>query len=309
MKKLCKRLLQRGRADFFRLNGNGHFGRNRRGETAAMDLLTAKDAALEYSRQAEKEILKWFRRDLQVEAKSDLSPVTVADRNAEQILRKNINADYPNCGIIGEEFGNENEDAEWVWTLDPIDGTRSFVRGLPLFAVLTALLHKGKPVLGTLALPAIGETFWAVEGHGAWCGDERLSVSPQTDLSRSLVAIADLYCFEQEKRKALVRWLEKEAAMVRTYPDAFGHILAARGAVDVMVDPLAKIWDYAPCKILVEEAGGEFANFTGNRSSIREGTGLSGNAKLVQKIRKQLAGKGKASKPAAKTPRKRKRSR
>ncbi len=254
-----------------------------------MDLLKVKDSALAYTREAEQEILQWFRKDLKVESKTDRSPVTVADRNAEQVLRRNIHRDYPDCGIIGEEFGNENPDAEWVWTLDPIDGTRSFVRGLPLFAVLTSLLHKGEPVVGTLSLPALGETYWAAQGHGAWCGETRLSVSGQTDLSQSLVAIADLYCFKQEKRLSLVRRLEKDAAMVRTYPDAFGHILAARGAVDVMVDPLAKIWDYAPCKILVQEAGGTFANFTGSRASIREGTAVCGNPKLVKAVRRHIS--------------------
>ncbi|MBT6346466.1 MAG: hypothetical protein HOJ49_06995, partial [Nitrospina sp.] len=105
----------------------------------------------------------------------------------------------------------------------------------------------------------------------------------------AFVAVADHYCFRSEKCTSLYNSLNKEAAIVRTYPDAFGHLMAIRGVVDVMVDPLAKIWDYAPCKILVQEAGGRFANFSGNRASIEEGTAIVGNTKLVQQVRKIFA--------------------
>ncbi|MFQ5444789.1 MAG: inositol monophosphatase family protein, partial [Nitrospinales bacterium] len=113
-----------------------------------MDLLEVKDAALSYLEPAEKEIMQWFQGDFKVELKPDQSPVTIADKNAEEILRRKISTAFPDHGIIGEEFGNEKADAEWVWTIDPLDGTRSFVRGIPLFASLLALLHHGEPVMG-----------------------------------------------------------------------------------------------------------------------------------------------------------------
>jgi histidinol-phosphatase len=252
-----------------------------------MNLIKAKDFALSCLEPAEAEILKLFRKkDLAVESKSDLSPVTLADRNAEEILRAKITRNFPGHGIIGEEFGEENSSAEWVWTIDPIDGTRSFIRGLPLFATLIALLHKGKPVMGVISLPALGETTWAVKGQGAYCGKNRLNVSSCKKLSKALVAVADFYCFRIKKCSRLFNRLDKEAEIMRTYPDAFGHLMAARGVVDVMVDPLAYIWDYAPCKIMVEEAGGTFANFSGNRSSISEETAISGNPHLVRQVRK-----------------------
>ncbi len=252
-----------------------------------MNLIKAKDCALSYLKPAEAEILQFFRKkDLSVEKKSDLSPVTIADRNAEEILRTKIAKDFPGHGIIGEEFGEENSAAEWVWTIDPIDGTRSFIRGLPLFATLIALLRNGEPVMGVISLPALGETAWAVKGHGAHCGKSRLNVSSCKNLSKALVAVADFYCFRKKKCARLFNQLDREAGMMRTYPDAFGHLMAARGVVDVMVDPLAYIWDYAPCKIMVEEAGGKFANFSGNRSSIREETAISGNPQLVRQVRK-----------------------
>jgi histidinol-phosphatase len=262
-----------------------------------MNLIKAKDYALSCLKPAEAEILKLFRRkDIAVEKKSDLSPVTLADRNAEEILRTKIARKFPGHGIIGEEFGEENSSAEWVWTIDPIDGTRSFIKGLPLFATLIALLRNGEPVMGIISLPALGETAWAVKGKGAHCGKSRLNVSSCKNLSKAMVAVADFYCFRMKKCARLFNRLDKESSIMRTYPDAFGHFMAARGAVDVMVDPLAYIWDYAPCKIMVEEAGGEFANFTGNRSSIREETAISGNPQLVRKVRKiyaEIKGKGR----------------
>lgn len=260
-----------------------------------MNLMKVKDTALAYLKPAESEILKWFRKDISVEFKTDQSPVTIADKNAEEILRGKIAKDFPDHGIIGEEFGEKDGEAEWVWTIDPIDGTRSFIRGLPLFSSLIALLHHGEPVMGIISLPALGETSWAVKGKGAYCGKTRLNVSSCKNLSKAFVATADLYCFRRKKCAGLLTRLNKEADIIRTYPDAFGHLMAARGAVDVMVDPLAYIWDYAPCKIMVEEAGGKFANFIGNRSSICEETAISGNQQLVQQVRK-LYNEGKKKK-------------
>jgi histidinol-phosphatase len=254
-----------------------------------MNLLEVKDAALSFMKPAKAEVLKWYRGQFSVDLKDDQSPVTIADRNAEEILRKKISQHFPEHGIIGEEFGSHKPDAEWVWTIDPVDGTRSFVRGLPLFASMIALLHKGEPVLGIIELPALGETAWAVKGKGAFSNGKPLKVSSRPRLKGAFVAVADHYCFRSEKCTFLYNRLNQEAGIVRTYPDAFGHLMAIRGVVDVMVDPLAKIWDYAPCKILVQEAGGRFANFSGNKASIEEGTAVVGNSKLVQQVRKIVA--------------------
>ena len=261
-----------------------------------MDLVEAKNNALSYLELSNTEIMKWFRTDINVESKPDHSPITIADRNAEEILRKKISQNYPDHGIIGEEFGEDISKSEWVWTIDPIDGTRSFIRGLPLFASLISLLHKGEPVMGIISLPALGETAWAVKGHGAHSGKERLHVSKHTNLKGSFIATGDKYCFKQKKNMHLYNRLLKEAEIIRTYPDAFGHLMAIRGAVDVMVDPLAYIWDFAPCKIMVKEAGGSFANFTGDKGAINEGNAISGNPKLVKTLRKMIKKEKKSGK-------------
>ena len=263
---------------------------------SAMKLLEVKDVALSIMKPAKAEVLKWYRGKFSVDLKEDRSPVTIADQKAEEILRKKLSQHFPDHGIIGEEFGSHNPNAEWVWTIDPVDGTRSFVRGLPLFASMIALLHRGEPVLGIIELPALGETAWAVKGKGAFANGQPLRVSSQSRLKGAFVAVADHYCFRSEKCTFLFNRLNQEAGIVRTYPDAFGHLMAIRGVVDVMVDPLAKIWDYAPCKILVQEAGGRFANFAGSRASIEEGTAVVGNSKIVQQVRKIFAEKNKKTK-------------
>lgn len=252
------------------------------------DLLAAKEAALSWLEPATREILKRFQKKLTVQHKADQSPVTLADQKAEEILRKKIQREFPDHGIIGEEFGEENSHREWVWTIDPIDGTRSFIQGLPMFATLLSLLRKGEPVMGIICLPALGETVWAVQGKGTFSGKRRLRVSSHSKLKDSVLATADHYCFREKKYLRFWNQLHSKAKLVRTYPDAFGHLLAIRGSVDAMVDPWAYIWDFAPCKILVQEAGGVFANFKGNGNSIREGTALVGNAQLVKELQKRI---------------------
>ena len=252
------------------------------------DLLAAKEAALSWLEPATREILKRFQKKLTVQHKADQSPVTLADQKAEEILRKKIQREFPDHGIIGEEFGEQDSHREWVWTIDPIDGTRSFIQGLPMFATLLSLLHKGEPVMGIICLPALGETVWAVQGKGTFSGKRRLRVSSHSKLKDSVLATADHYCFREKKYLRFWNQLHSKAKLVRTYPDAFGHLLAIRGSVDAMVDPWAYIWDFAPCKILVQEAGGVFANFKGNGNSIREGTALVGNAQLVKELQKRI---------------------
>ena len=252
------------------------------------DLLAAKEAALSWLEPATREILKRFQKKLTVQHKADQSPVTLADQKAEEILRKKIQREFPDHGIIGEEFGEENSHREWVWTIDPIDGTRSFIQGLPMFATLLSLLHKGEPVMGIICLPALGETVWAVQGKGTFSGKRRLRVSSHSKLKDSVLATADHYCFREKKYLRFWNQLHSKAKLVRTYPDAFGHLLAIRGSVDAMVDPWAYIWDFAPCKILVQEAGGVFANFKGTGNSIGEGTALVGTAQLVKELQKRI---------------------
>ena len=252
------------------------------------DLLAAKETALSWLKPVSREILNWFQKEITVQQKADQSPVTIADQRAEEILRQKIHRHFPDHGIIGEEFGEEEATREWVWTVDPIDGTRSFIQGLPLFATLLSLLHKGEPVMGIICLPALGETVWAVKGKGTFSGDRQLHVSTHSKIKDSVLATADLYCFREKKYLRFWNQLHSQTKLVRTYPDAFGHLMAIRGSVDAMVDPWAYIWEFAPCKILAQEAGGAFINFTGNKNSICEGSALVGNDRMVTALQKSI---------------------
>ena len=140
--------------------------------------------------------------------------------------------------------------------------------------------------MGVVSFPALGETFWAAKGYGAWNGKQPLKVSSVNKIENALVATADCYCFQEKKCMELYLSIQKKAALLRTYPDAFGHMMAVCGRVDIMVDPWAYIWDFSPFKVLAEEAGGNFANFSGNRARIDEGTAIVGNKQLVRMVRK-----------------------
>ena len=142
--------------------------------------------------------------------------------------------------------------------------------------------------MGVISFPALNETAWAVKGRGAFSENQRLQVSSHGIVKGSFVGIADKYCFKEKKCLSLYNRIHREAKIVRTYPDAFGHLMAIRGAIDVMVDPWAYIWDYAPCKIMVQEAGGEFANFTGSKAGIDVGNAISGNSKMVKAVRAMI---------------------
>ena len=208
---------------------------------------------LEFTRflceEAAGEILPHYGPDVAIERKSDLTPVTLADRNAEQRIRDRINERYPEHGIIGEEFGSEREDAEFVWVLDPVDGTKSFISGVPLFATLVALMHKGRPVIGAINQPVLGQM---VLGDG-----ERTLLNGKPVTGRPAPALAEATLSTTDPiRETLwqngARWsdLPPRAGLYRSWGDAGGYILLCSGFIDIMCDPAMEIWDCAailPC--------------------------------------------------------------
>ncbi len=214
----------------------------------------AARAACRASDAARKEILPRFRA-VSVETKRDGSPVTEADRSAEQVIRKILREEFPEFGILGEEYGVEGS-GDVHWTVDPIDGTISFSRGIPLYSTLIALVEDGEPVLGLIDLPALDERIVGWKDGGCRLNDRPLSVSDASDLSRALVSHGDPFAFDLAgEREALERMLE-EIPMLRGYTDAFGHAQVISGSVDAMVDTDLNPWDAAATQILIPEAGG-----------------------------------------------------
>jgi histidinol-phosphatase len=201
-------------------------------------------------------------RDLRVETKPDLTPVTDADRAVERALRERIAAERPGEGVLGEEEGDDGGTVRWV--LDPIDGTRNFSRGIPVWATLIALEREGKIVCGVASAPALGQRWWAARGEGAWRGGERIRVSEIARLEEATVSCthaADLAAAER------IVWNP------RGFGDFWQHILVAEGAVDAGVDARLELWDYAALVPIVEEAGG--------RATARDGGAPSPGAQFV----------------------------
>ena len=200
-------------------------------------------------------IMDRYSRGFNVTIKADDSPVTEADREAEQAIRRIILADFPGHRIVGEELGAHGE-GELCWLVDPIDGTISFVHRIPLFATLIALCRGGEPIVAVVDLPALGRRLHALAGGGAWEGSQRLRVDESFDPARSLVCRGDRLQFERTGRLRLYEQLNQELGLCRSYSDAFGHCLVARGSAALMVDPDLRPWDLAAPSLLVREAGG-----------------------------------------------------
>lgn len=214
--------------------------------------------------------LDYFSKDITVEFKKDKSPVTIADRNCEKFLTKKILAQYPEHGIIGEEFGKTNESAMYQWVLDPIDGTKSFIHHIPLYTVLIALLVNNEPRLGVIHNPPLSETVAAATGLGCTFNDRPCSVSTTGDLGEAYIQATD-YADLARRHPAFTEKLLSRAYCCRTWGDAYGYLLVATGRSDVMIDPVMNLWDIAPLKTIIIEAGGMFTDFSG----VGNGLGMS----------------------------------
>ncbi|MFT5442796.1 MAG: histidinol phosphatase-like enzyme (inositol monophosphatase family) [Myxococcota bacterium] len=214
----------------------------------------AARAACAASDGARKEILPRFR-SVSVDHKADGSPVTEADLAAERTIRKILKDAFPEFGILGEEFGSEgSEDVKWI--VDPIDGTISFSRGIPLYSTLIALVEDGEPVLGLIDLPALNERIVGWKGGGCRLNDKPCQVSSATDLSRAMVSHGDPYAFEMAGERKAFEKLACDIPMLRGYTDAFGHAQVISGGVDAMIDLDINPWDAAATQLLIPEAGG-----------------------------------------------------
>ncbi|HEY7680426.1 MAG TPA: inositol monophosphatase family protein, partial [Terriglobia bacterium] len=169
---------------------------------SALDLDALLDFATDVAREAGASSLRYFQKEIEVEQKADESPVTVADRTGEQILRARIQSKFPEHGILGEEFGGLRPEAEWRWVVDPIDGTRTFVRGVPLWGVLVGLQNKGEPVLGVAHFPALSETLCARHGGGTWWNGTRVRVSRTARLEDATLLLTDVQMMAQFGKQA-----------------------------------------------------------------------------------------------------------
>jgi histidinol-phosphatase len=219
--------------------------------------------ALELADLADKLTMERFRADdLVVETKPDMTPVTEADRAVERALRDRIAAARPGDGVVGEEFGADGSgDSRWI--LDPIDGTKNYVRGIPVFATLIALEREGRLTVGVASAPALGRRWWAARGQGAFADGRPIRVSRVGDLADAQLSYASLSGWEQRGLGARFRGLARRCWRTRAFGDFWSHVLVAEGAVDAAVEPEVSLWDLAPLQVIVEEAGGRFTDLAG----------------------------------------------
>jgi histidinol-phosphatase len=254
------------------------------------DCRSRYEKAIDLTRRAGKVALGYFDTELTVELKGDLSPVTIADRQTEQALRVAILDDFPHDGFLGEEFGDTPGTSGFRWILDPIDGTRSFVRGIPIWAVLVGLEYQGDLIAGVVDVPPLGHTYHALRGAGCYRNDRRIAVSGEIDLSKSLLFYSSLSWFVKAGREREFLTLVRRTERQRGFGDWYGFMLVAQGSGEVMVEHGVHAWDVAAIKPIVEEAGGRFSNWDGQQDIHRPDVVVS-NGRLHDEVLKILAGK------------------
>jgi histidinol phosphatase-like enzyme (inositol monophosphatase family) len=249
---------------------------------------TLLQAAAEVARLAGDAAMRHYRTGVAVDTKRDGSPVTVADREAEQAARAWIERRFPADGILGEEFGETRPDARRRWVLDPIDGTKTFVRRVPLWGTLVALVEGDEVLAGAAYFPAVDEIVAAAPGEGCWWNDARCRASDVADLARATVLTTDERFHGNEAQRAGWTALAERAQVSRSWGDCYGYLLVATGRAEVMTDGIMNVWDAAALMPIVEEAGGVFTSWDGRRT-ITGGSTIATNAALASEVRSILA--------------------
>lgn len=253
------------------------------------DLKARLDLAISAGKEAGKLTLTYFcQSNYSVERKADASPVTIADRSAEQLLRERISAAFPEDGILGEELGQTSGTSGFRWILDPIDGTKSFISGVPLYGTMVGIEWEEESVVGLVYIPGLDEGVFACTGGGCWHfrgeqAPQRAFVSEKAKLSEGLFVTSQVDTFAKRQGMEAFSALEKAAYVSRTWGDCYGYLLVATGRAEVMVDPMLNVWDAAAVQPIIEEAGGTFTDWRGTRT-IHAGEAIATNGKVLEEV-------------------------
>ncbi len=249
------------------------------------DLQSLLAFAVDAAWQAGRITLGYFQTGLAAERKADNSPVTVADRLAEQKLRELIATYWPDHALIGEEYGHQpgHAGSDYTWIIDPIDGTKAFISGVPFYGVLLALVKGQQPLLGVSYFPALGDMIYAARGGGCFWNGRTAHVSAVARLADAVLLASDLNTFAQFNRQAAFQRLIDATYFQRTWGDAYGYALVATGRAEVMLDPVMAIWDCGPLQVILEEAGGTFTDWRGT-PTIFGGEAVATNGALFAPV-------------------------
>lgn len=255
---------------------------------ASSDLIPAVE---ELARLTGGVALRYYHSALDVERKGDGSPVTMADRAAEQAAREWVRSRYPADGVLGEEFGEERVGARRRWVIDPIDGTKSFVRRVPLWGSLVALCEGEAVLAGAAFFPAVDELVVAAPGAGCWWNGRRCSVSSLGNLAAATAVTTDERFRRHPARRAAWEQLGARVEVARSWGDCFGYLLVATGRAEIMCDPELSPWDAAALQPIIVEAGGTFTDWSG-RPTAFGGSAIATNGAVADKARDLLADRG-----------------
>ncbi|MDE0789964.1 MAG: inositol-phosphate phosphatase [Woeseiaceae bacterium] len=245
--------------------------------------LAAADKAADISRS-------YFAGNFTVTTKADMTPVTQADVECEEAIRDLILNAYPEHGFYGEETGQTDLDAEYLWLVDPIDGTKGFVRQYPFFSTQIALMHNGELILGVSSGTMMGELAWAEKGQGAWLNGQRLQVSDIGDPERAAVSTGNLKSLAQSNGWSALGSIVQRADRIRGYGDFYHYHLLAAGKIEAVIESDVNILDIAALSVIVTEAGGVFTNLNGDKSDLNTRSVLAANPSLHAKYLSELAG-------------------
>ena len=258
-------------------------------EPSADELQSRLQFALDMSVKADELIMSYYRdAGLTVEVKGDDSPVTLADRGAEKLMRELIAKEYPGDGVIGEEFENTESQSGYRWILDPVDGTKAFVYGVPQFGTLIGMESPTGVDVGVCRFPALNEVMYAARGSGAWwrTGNEAPRACHVTDtdqVRQALLCFTEVSGYRASNTMPIFERLTTETRLSRGWGDCFGHMMVATGRADIAVDPEMNPWDAAALLPIVEEAGGHYLDWGGN-ATVYGSNGVSVNAALKDEI-------------------------
>lgn len=246
---------------------------------------TFLDVALEAAKDAETIIANHFDPSgVDSEKKTDGSPVTIADREAEAAIIQRIKSAFPDHSILGEEIGREDHTSGYRWIIDPIDGTKNFTRGIPLFGTLIALMKDGEVIVGVSNMPAIKELMYAEKGQGAYVNGKRITTSSVTDFQDIYLTFGGLSYFEKMGLMGRVLGIRDEIFQLRSFGDVYMYHLLAQGKLEVVMEASIKVYDVAPLKLIIEEAGGRATEIDGTEMNLDISTFLATNGHVHQKI-------------------------
>lgn len=251
------------------------------------DKSTYLQAVTEVARLAGDIANKHYRQRVSVETKLDGTPVTIADRSAEEAARQWIERRFPDDGILGEEFPTVREGAKRTWIIDPIDGTKTFIRDVPLWGSLVAVIEGKRVIAGAAFFPAVSEVISAAIDCGCWWNDSRACVSSVDDLAKATIVTSASPFSDNESITQRWQTLEAAALVSRTWGDCFGYLMVATGRAEVMADPMLSLWDIAAFLPIISEAGGVLTDFAGTETAFG-GNAIATNSALGASVRRIL---------------------